>query len=144
MSEKIELKLKIKQKLAALASQGFRLVWSGVFFILSVIQYVAYFEGLSLLVQGVLNRWWVIMALCVTYMFRLDFIAAVFGLYGAWKVWHFPLWIAVMLTAFFGSMSFAINYGPGKKPLSFFKQIMPAKKSGSKSPDPNSKADPKG
>jgi hypothetical protein len=127
MSEAGAPKVSVKKRLAALASKAVRASWTGVFLGLSLIQYVAYYDGL--LLWGVLNRWWVAMVLCVTYMFRLDFFAAAIGFIGAWKAWHFPIWVAAIISGVFGAMSFVMNYGPGKKWFNPFEQLIYGKKS---------------
>jgi hypothetical protein len=130
MSEAGEPKPSVKTRLATLASKTLGISWSAVFFCLSLVMYVAYYEGLCK--WGLLNRWWVAMALCVTYMFRLDFLAAAVGFYGAWKVWHLPIWIAAIIAGVFAAFSFVMNYGPGVKEFNPFSRLLSRKKSNPK------------
>lgn len=100
---------------------------SSVFLGFSVVQYLGYFEGLNVLTSEYAGRSGIILAITITWMLKLDILAASIGFIGEWKSWHWPMWIALLTTTIFESLSLAINYGPGHKPMSFLQRMLSRK-----------------
>ncbi len=82
-----------------------------VFLALTVVQYYAYYCGVNFLLKGHFDPMIPVALTFLTYMFRLDFIAAIIGFYGAWKVWNWPVEGALLISGLFIILSFTINYG---------------------------------
>jgi hypothetical protein len=104
-----------------------RFVASAVFLVLSLVQYMAYYVAISSYLTQYVSNLFIVMAIVVTYMFRLDILVASVGFYGLWKVWHAPLWLAAYLTVAFAIVSLLINHWPGTKAQTFLNRLMSKK-----------------
>ena len=83
------------------------------FLILGLMQYAAFFIGLASVSKGILNHWYVILFVLLSYMFRLDLIAAVFGFYGLWNSGLLPDWQAAAVSIVFLITSWFLDHGMG-------------------------------
>ena len=120
------------QKLFDTMPKVFHAGFSSLFLGFSVVQYLAYYISLETLFADIMGRFAVIVAIMLTYMFRLDILAAALGFWGMWKVWEWPLWVALIVTVIFESLSLVIHYGAGHNPATFLQRIWPKKKASSK------------
>jgi hypothetical protein len=94
-----------------------RFLGTVVFFALSLVQYVACYEGFDYFLGTHFVRWVIVALLFVTYMMRLDIVAAIIGFFGAWKAWVLPWPAALALSVVFMAMSLAFNRNPFKARL---------------------------
>ncbi len=101
---------------------------SAVFLVLSVVQYIAYYEMITAYLQDYIGRLGVMLCIVLTYMFRLDILAAAVGCWGIWKIWHAPLLVAIFITAAFEVLSLIVNHWTAPSPRTFYDRIMSRKR----------------
>jgi len=99
------------RKPSHIISSGVSIIETVIFLAFTLIQYYAFCIGLAPFVMPRFGFWPIVAIVFFTYMFRLDIVAALIGFYGMWKIWHWPLPAAVVVSVLFMIMSLSINYG---------------------------------
>jgi len=87
------------------------IIVSLVFLAMTVVEYLASYTAIKFFLGSHFVQLVAIALLFLLYLFRLDFIAAILGFYGAWKIWNWPMLGALVFSIVFAALSYAVNYG---------------------------------
>lgn len=95
-----------------------------VFLAISVAVYLAYQAGLNLLLAGTpFGGFFVVLALVMTFILRIDLLAACGAFLGAWQAWHWPMTSAMLACGAFILLSVLVNDGKLTKFKEFFRRV---------------------